>query len=127
MTDLFYAIFTEYQGSTLASVLTGMHNTQAPETVVYPYSVFSLISDVPDWTFTENTEEILIQFNLFSKVTNAVQVCDLFEKLKDTYDFCDLAIANYETVSVVRENSILTREEKVWQYNVTYRVLLGKL
>lgn len=126
MTDLFNAIYTRYLAVPLASSLEALHNTQAPEDAVYPYGVFSLISDVPDWTFTENTENILIQFNLFSNTVDAIEVCALFTLLKTAFDFYDLTIANYETISMVRENSILTRVEKVWQYNVTYRVLLGE-
>lgn len=126
MTDLFTAIYTRYLAMPLASPLTALHNTQAPEDAVFPYGVFSLISDVPDWTFSEKLENCLIQFNLFSNTVDATEICVLFELLKTAFDFHDLTIANYETVSMVRENSILTRVENVWQYNVLYRVLLGK-
>ena len=125
MTDLFAAIMTRYAAVSLSASLTGLWNTQAPQDVVFPYGVFQLISDVPDWTFSENIEDILLQFNLFSEKSDPVEICDLFELLKTAFDFLDLSIANYETVSMIRENAILTRDG-YWQYNVTYRILLGK-
>lgn len=127
MTDLFNAIYTYYLTTSLSSSLTGgLHNTEAKEDVSFPYGTFSIVSIVPDWTFDENLEDCLIQFNLFSNTVDATEVCSLFELLKTAFDFYDLTIANYETVSLVRENAILTRAEKIWQYSVTYRILLGK-
>lgn len=128
MTDLFIAIMTRYADEEvlLSNSLTNLHNTLAPQDAVFPYSVFSLISDVPDWTFGENLENILLQFNLFSSNSSPVQICALFELLKTAFDFLELSIDNYETIYMVRENAILTRIEKIWQYNVTYRILLGK-
>lgn len=126
MTDLFNALYTAYEASGLASPLSAFHNTLAPEDAVFPYGVFSLISNVPDWTFTENLENCLIQINLFSNTVKATEVCALFTLLKTTFDFLDLTIANYETISMIRENAILTKVEDVWQYNILYRVLLGK-
>ncbi len=126
MTDLFNAIYTYHLTTALASSLEALHNTLAPEDAVFPDGTFSLISDVPEWTFTENLENCLIQFNLFSKTVDATEICALFELLKTAFDFHDLTIANYVTIYMFRENAILTRIEKVWQYNVLYRVLLGK-
>lgn len=126
MTDLFTAIMIRYAAVPLKDSLTSLWNTLAPQDAVFPYGVFQLISDVPDWTFTEDFENILLQFNLFSDTSNPVQICALFELLKTAFDFLELSIANYETVSMIRENAILTRIESVWQYNVTYRVMLQK-
>lgn len=126
MTDLFAAIMTRFAAVPLVSSLTGgLWNTQAPQDAVFPYGVFQLISDVPDWTFSENLENILLQFNLFSDTSDPVEICNLYELLKTAFDFHELTIANYETVSMIRENAILTRDG-YWQYNVTYRVILGK-
>jgi len=126
MTDLFVAIMIRYSAVALSSLLTGLWNTEAPQDAVFPYGVFQLISDVPDWTFTEDFEDCLLQFNLFSNTSDPVEICALFELLKAAFDFFDLDIPNHEIVSLVRENSILTRVEKIWQYNVTYRIVFQK-
>jgi hypothetical protein len=127
MTDLFYAIYTKYLSSTLSELLTELYNTKANEEAVYPYGVFALLNVVADWTFTEEMEDILFQFNLFSNTVDAVQICEAFDRLNDTFHKKDLPIANYESISTVRIGANLTQEEKVWQYNVTFRILLGKL
>ena len=128
MKDLFDSIYSHYSTSALKSYLKGgFWNTQAPENSVYPYGTFTLITNTEDWTFTEEFEECLIQFNLFSNTVNALEVCNLFELLKTAFDFVDLVINNHISVSVTRENSNLTRIEGVWQHNTTYRILLGKL
>lgn len=127
MTDLFAAIVTRYGAVALSSSLTGgLWNTEAPQETECPYGVFQLISDVPDWTFEEDFENILFQFNLFSDTSDPVEICILFELLKTAFDFFDLIIDNHEIVSLVRENSILTRIENIWQYNVTYRIVFQK-
>ena len=126
MIDLFAAIMTRYAAVPLATSLTGgLWNTQAPQETAFPYGVFQLISDVPDWTFSENFEDILLQFNLFSDTSDPVQICALYELLKTAFDFLELTIANYQTVSMIRESAILTRDG-YWQYNVTYRIVLQK-
>jgi len=126
MKDLFESIYTRYQATGLTTLLSAFYNTEAPEDAVFPYGIFSLVSDTPDWTFSENFENCLIQFDLFSKTVNAVEVCSLYEFLKDAFDFQDLFINNHITVSMVRENSNLIRAEDVWQFSITYRVMLQK-
>ncbi len=132
MNDLFSAIVTHYSSDPLASSLTGMYNTEAPQDAELPYAVFSLISDVPEWTFSENFENCLLQFNIFSNEISPVEICALYELLKGDvdvgtgFDFLDLPVTDYEIVSLIRENAILTRTEKIWQYNVTYRLELQK-
>ena len=126
MIDLFNAIYDYYTTTPLASSLENLYNTEAPEDVEFPYGVFTLLSDVSDWTFTEEMENCLIQFNLFSKTVDTEEICTLFDLLITAFDFVDLDIDNYVCISATRENSILTRPEKVWQYNITYRFLLGK-
>ncbi len=126
MTDVFNAIYTHYSGTQLASILTELYNTLGPEKPTYPYGVYSLISNVPDWTFTEETEELLLQFNLFSRTSDSAQICNVFEQLKTAFDFAEFVMDSFELISITRVNAILLKEEKVWQYNVTYRLLIGK-
>jgi len=130
MNDLFAAIITHYDADPLAVSLTGMYNTEAPQEAVFPYGVFSLVSNVPDWTFSENFENCLLQFNIFSDKISPVEICALYDLLKGDigvgtgFDFLDLPITDYEAISLVRENAILLRVENIWQYTVTYRILL---
>lgn len=126
MKTLFQAIYARYEATALgSSVLTDLYNTKAPDDAVFPYGVFTLVSNVQDFTFTEKFEDCLMQFSLFSDIkSDSTQVCDLFELLKTVFDFLDLEISGYTTVSIVRGIANLIKEEKIWHYAVTYRIIL---
>jgi len=132
MLELFEAIFSHYQSDPLSRHLKGFYHTEAPQEAEFPYGVFSLVSNVQDFTYTEDFENCLVQFNLYSDDSSPRQACELYELLKGDpvegtgFDFLELSIEEYRTVSLMRENAILTRVEGVWQYNVTYRMVLQK-
>ena len=107
--------------------LTELYNTEAQTNAVFPYGVVSLPSNVPgEGEFEVDTEDCLIQFNLFSDKTLATEVCEAFEALKLAFDQHDLAVAGYEPISMLREPANLIRVEKIWQYTVTYALLIQK-
>jgi len=128
MNTLFTAIYTKYLASGLpAAGMTGLYNTEAPAGSAFPYGVFTMPDNSPDWTFTENFENCLIQFNLYSdNKTSPVNICSLFELLKTAFDFVDLDITGYGSVSLVREIATLGRIDNVWDYMVRYRFLIEK-
>lgn len=130
MNELFVSIYGHYLKDPLSDNLTGLYNTEAPPDAKFPFAVFSLVSDVPEFTFSEDFENCLVQFNLFSKKRSPTEIGDLFNLLKGYpisgtgFDYFELSLDDYETVSLQRENAILTKVEKIWQYNVTYRCVL---
>lgn len=130
MNELFTSIYSHYLEDPLSSSLTALYNTEAPANAGFPYAVFSLVSDVLDFTFTENFENCLVQFNVFSNKSSSKEIGNLFNLFKgdpvagEGFDFFELSLDNYETVSLQRESAILTRIEKIWQYNITYRCVL---
>lgn len=126
MTDLFNAIYNYYLTTSLASSLSALYNTQAPENAIFPYGVMALINNAEDWTFTEEMEDCLVQIDLYSSTEDAVEVCNLFELLKMAFDFHDLSVTNYVTISLTREAANLVREEYIWHYSITYHIILGK-
>lgn len=126
MKTLFLAIYDYYSTSSLAEQLTDLYNTEAPSTAVFPYGVFSLPSNVRDGTFTEDFEDCLIQFSLYSDESSASKVCDCFELLKTIFDHVDLTVSGYSPISCEREPANLVKVDGVWQYTVTYRIVLQK-
>jgi len=119
---LFEAIYNRYLATTLADKITKLYNTEADSEAVMPYGTFSLASDVPDWTFTEKFEECLIQFTLVSETVLCDEVLDAVVALKAAFDFFDLVVVGFTTVSMTRGVGNLIRVEKKWQYNVVYRI-----
>ena len=50
MQDLFTAIYTHFtEDSDLAGSVSDLYNTEAPQNAVFPYIVFSLVSDTEDF------------------------------------------------------------------------------
>lgn len=109
-----------------AALVGGLHDTEAPKDVEFPYGTFQLIAGTPDH-FASNKnfiENCLVQFNLFSKKRSKAELLYIYNALIDCFDFVALAIDNHTTKSCVRESTVQMRVEKVWQMNVTYRLFL---
>lgn len=139
MKQLFKAIYVRYNDASAESValraaLTGsLHCYLAPPETSFPYGTFFLVSDIPWDRFVERGEDAVIQFNLFSKITGttsdpATEVSDLYALLDAIYDETDLTIDDYIHVSIKREMSELLQpdEDGVYQYVVSYRILIEK-
>jgi len=129
---LFESIYARFlNDSDLLGSVAGMYNTMAPADAKFPYIVFSLISDVQDFDSHNVFENVLIQFNIFSKKASPEEVCNIFEYLKGNtiegtgYDFYELEIDNYNTLVLKRDTATLTQIENVWQYNITYHCILS--
>lgn len=130
MNEVFTAIYSHYKSDPLASsVLTGLYNTEAPSDAVFPYIVFSLVTNVPDIDSSQLWENYTLQFKIFSKKSSSNEIGSLFKLLKgDTaagegFDFLNLSIENYTTVVMNRKGAVLHKIEKVWEYTVLYELM----
>ncbi len=124
MKSLFEAIYTRYEESVLADKLTGLYNTEAPAAAIFPYSIFQLVFVRPD-NFASGRryiENIIVQFNLFDKQPDCEALLDAHTALVATFDHAPLDVEGYTILSCVREGTLQTRLEKVWQINTLYRV-----
>ena len=121
---LFNAIYNRYLATPLDDKITALYNTEADEEAVSPYGTFSLASNVPEWTFDDNFESCIVQFTLISKDDTCDEILDAAVALKAAFDFFSLEIVGYTTVSLIRMVANLIRIEGVWQYNVSYRILM---
>ncbi len=125
MKVVFNAVFNKWTADGKYG-LTEMYNTVADDEAVFPYATVSLINDLPDWTFTEDSEDCLIQFSIFDDDPLSSDILDAAKALTDAFDKFDLEVVGYSTVSLTREPANLTQVEKVWQYIVTYRIIIQK-
>lgn len=129
MKALSEAIYTKTAGSALSTALGGrIYKGRAPDGTEYPYAVYLLVSDVPDPTFTESLENVLIQWSLFSSASSSGEIEDLFTNLKTLFDDCSLTITGETLLWCQRANSTLMVEDHttpdgtvdVWHYAVDY-------
>jgi len=114
-----------------------LYKGRAEEGAEYPYVVFMVISDMPQKTFSEDYESVLIQFSLFSIASGSTEIEDMFTHLKALYDECSLSITGSTLVWMKRQNASLMVEDhtnlalpgglqRAWHYSVEYEVLTSK-
>jgi len=136
MKNLTTSIYSKTTGSALASrVDSRIYKGRADQGSDYPYVVFNVISDVPDDTFTEELEDVLDQFSLFSATYGTTEVENMYTDLKTLYDKCTLSITGSTLLHMLRQNAVLMPEDHtapsgvttggtipVWHYAVTYEI-----
>ena len=128
----------EERNTFYAAVDGRMYLGEVPQGSVYPNATYKLIRNTNDWTFTDDFDNALIQFNLYSKSQSAVEITDTQTKLCLLYDDCGLAStdlgARWNHVYMIQDGSWLgktiapdsTSGGSVWDYAVQYKVMLTK-
>lgn len=109
MNNLLTAIMTKITTgpSALDSDVAGrVFLDQAPQGVEFPYIVFSIVSDVPEKTYSEDFENVMIQFSLFSISESVSEIADMYADLKTLFDECSLTITSSTLVWMKRSNLI---------------------
>ena len=106
-----------------------LYYIEAPSDVTFPYSTYFFPSQVPNWSFGNDFESFLVQFDIFSKETPTSSLnnniymghcCDLF-------DDASLTLTNYYHCWIFR--NFVTPAIKIngiWQSTVQFRVELEK-
>lgn len=135
MKNLTTAIYGKLAGSSLSSAVGGrVFKGIAPDGTAFPYVTYSLVSDVPEYTFSETMEDVTIQFDLFSNASSSSEVEDLFGYLKALYDFCTMTITGGSLLYMRRNVAILYTEdmttptgtESIWHYSVDYNIMMKR-
>jgi len=112
-----------------AAIPGGLFVGEAPQdTSSYPYGVMFVVSNTPGWTFTEDIEDYLIQFNIFDEVgeMDNSTILDVFDKLTTVYDWCKPTVSGYSRVFIKREFGTILRPDDAWQISVSYRCEIEK-
>lgn len=135
MKALTTAIYGLLAGTTLNTAIGGrLYKIRAPQGVTAPYIVFFVINDVYNPTFTEDIEEVLIQFSIFSEASGTTEIEDIYDKLKLVYDNQTFAPTGNTVWIMQRQNATLTSGEadveagtgEYFQYDVDYEVVMSK-
>jgi Protein of unknown function (DUF3168) len=106
--DLLTSIATKIVGSALSTDVGGrIYLDQAPEDANFPYVVCSVVSDVPERTFTELFEDIMLQFSLFSSSSGSGEIATIYADLNALFDECSFTITG-NTLVWMRRASLTT-------------------
>lgn len=131
---LFEAITNKYEASTLRAETNGMWAYIAAAGAELPYLTLTLVTQSPEWTFSNDFENATVQMSLWyadttdETVTPLSELSRLYNLLTALYDECTLTIAGYTLVRMNRENTVLLRDlDGGWVYHVDYRVQLQEV
>ena len=125
MQVLFEGLYSKFDNdASLKAVVSGMYFTQAPQGTEYPYITYHKISDRPDYTYTEDMENVIIQFNIYDDHYSSTTINDIYSKLTALYDWCSLNVTGWDSIYMRRELDNLTRENDIWQYMIQYRLAI---
>lgn len=122
-----YSKFITIPNTLNASIGGRMYHTQAPQNAVFPYVVFSFVSQVPEYTFDTSFEDVRIQFSIFSLEQSVQEIETIKEALHTLYDWCSLSVTGYAHIYMRRFASRLVRDDRPsWNYSVDYKVFVEK-
>jgi hypothetical protein len=134
MNALFQGIWNRFStttGSGFYNDVSGrMYHYKAPQEATFPYCVYFPVSDLNDVDFGEEREEILMQFNIFSRNNSALEAGTLLESLKTMFDDCNLTVTGWRHIEFSR-NLVYPMNDydqvpPIHGYAVEYDVLLEK-
>ena len=127
MKEIQEAIINKYEGDdTIVTLTTGLHNTEAPQGSEYPYIVFSFPSGIPDWTFSDDQREFVVQFKIHDNSRTVVNVNLIYAALHNLFDWCELTIEDWHLTYMKEILEFLVRVDDKWQYVIQYRIRIEK-
>lgn len=141
MNSIFEAVYDKVNETT-ASVhndfylaINGRYYTmKAPQTIVvsgetcalpFPYAVGHLITTSDNSTFTEQLDDAIFQFSLYSDDEgSAIEIGELYTKLRALMDDAILTVSDHDFISMSWRNARpkWIPGEEVWQYVVEYEI-----
>ena len=101
-----------------------LHNEGAPLNTPSPFISLHEISDMYEYNFTDDFENVLIQFNIYSNTIPELNT--LFGYMKTLFDNCSLSVSGYSHVYMRREQSYKMKRDDYYQRTVEYRILVEK-
>ena len=97
------ALRSKLTGSALASYVGNrIYFEEAPENPTYPYVVYFIVTSSPEDTFTEELDDIMAQFSLFSDSEGATQIATMYGHLTDLMDDAVLTVTGYVFIQTTR-------------------------
>ena len=135
MKNLTTAIFGRLPGSALAThIQNRMFKGQAPDGTDYPYICFMVVTDGVSRTFTEDYQDVVVQFSLFSNTSGTTEIENMYTDLNTLYDDQEMTITGAELVwmrriqgnFLVEDHTTPTGTQKVWAYHVDFTILTSR-
>jgi hypothetical protein len=112
--NLLAAITTKMTGSALSTAVGGrIFLDRASAGTVYPYIVWFIVTSNPEKTFTEDFENTLIQFSIFSTSSSVAEIADIYAALDALFDECTLAITGGDILLRMHRTNLITMTDDI--------------
>lgn len=109
MNELFKSIYSYFSAEPHNAFYTALggrlYYGQAPQECTKPYAVYFGVAAVPDDTFTEELDDISIQFNHYSDSSSPLEAGELLQKCRTFFDGAELTVVGNRDVQLFRELS----------------------
>ena len=127
-------MITKAAGSDFLNSVGGrFRNGRAEDGEQYPYCVFLLpVTADPVWlsTFTEDIEDLTIQFSIFSSLYSPSEAWTIYGYLNALYEECTLTITGKKLIHMARRNTVYIPEDhtvegtqRIHHVAVDYRII----
>lgn len=122
-------------GTAFHTSIGGRLYERVPQAATWPYARYSIVSIVPERTFSEELERIVFQFSLFSKESSSGEIKDLCTDLIALYDKATFSptgskVVVMEYLSGGEPRDVFDDTEggegRYWQADVDFEILLSR-
>jgi len=116
----------ENKGRLIEGLSERFYYMEAPETVEYPYSVFSFVTNLPSRDSATKFEDFYLQINLYD--TNGIRIELMKERFFSAFDDSerDYALPSYNFDRIERQFAKPLKADKVFQISFQYKIELTK-
>ena len=104
---------------------SALHVIEVNEGIALPYTVLTIVSETPGYTFSSMSERTVVQFDVYAQ--GKVQVFTMAEALRDAFDDCVLDVPGYAFGKFEREFSQPLKDGDAWRVIIQYVAQLQKL
>ncbi len=123
MKVVFDGIKDEYDAfGALVAVLPTLDFGEAATGRTMPYGVYWQVTQIPEWTFNEESEIYTIQIDSYDNSWDATDIMAIQLQVHACFDWCALAVLGYSHIYMMRELTDLVREEDCWHGIDQYRI-----
>ena len=129
MNELFKSIYSHFSTEPHNVFYTALDGRlfygQAPQECTKPYAVYFGVAAVPEDTFSEEIDDISIQFNHYSETSSAIEAGELLKKCRDLFDGMELTVTGNRNIKLFRELSTPAwKNGDTWITSIEFTLLM---